>query len=364
MSSKNCFLKNEYVKMCLGGLLAGILFALLSLWGNPKNMGFCIACFIRDTAGALHLHEAGKLAYVRPEIVGLILGSFAISTIAREHKAVAGSNTVIRFVLGMLVMTGCLMFMGCPLRMILRLAGGDLNALMGLVGFIPGILTGVVFLNKGFSLGRNKKINKAWGYLTPGIFAVIFVLFLTVPSLFNQSTEGPGSMHAPIFVSLIAGIVLGIMFQRMRLCLAGGIRDIALFKDYKLILGFIGVFAGTLLTNIILTMVTDVPYVMVSFEGQSLAHTNYLWNALGMYLVGFGSILLGGCPLRQIILSGEGNCDSAVTILGYIAGAALCHIFNLASGGDGPTIQGRIAVTVGIIIVLAIAVIYTKRGRK
>ena len=37
-----------------------------------------------------------------------------------------------------------------------------------------------------------------------------------------------------------------------------------------------------------------------------------------MALVGWGSVLLGGCPLRQLILAGEGNGDSAVTVLGMI----------------------------------------------
>ena len=43
---------------------------------------------------------------------------------------------------------------------------------------------------------------------------------------------------------------------------------------------------------------------------------------MGMLLVGFGCVLLGGCPLRQLVLSGEGNSDSAVTVLGLIVGAA------------------------------------------
>ena len=41
-----------------------------------------------------------------------------------------------------------------------------------------------------------------------------------------------------------------------------------------------------------------------------------------MALAGWGSILLGGCPLRQLILAGEGNGDSAVTVFGMIVGAA------------------------------------------
>ena len=91
------------------------------------------------------------------------------------------------------------------------------------------------------------------------------------------------------------------------------------------------------------------------FAGQPIAHTDELWNALGMYLAGFGCILLGGCPLRQLILAGEGNTDSAVTVLGLMAGAAFAHNFGLASSGEGPTANGKIAVIIGIVVVAVIA---------
>lgn len=50
------------------------------------------------------------------------------------------------------------MFLGCPFRMILRLAGGDWNAIFGLIGFIVGILAGVFFLKKGYTLKRSYKM--------------------------------------------------------------------------------------------------------------------------------------------------------------------------------------------------------------
>ena len=53
-----------------------------------------------------------------------------------------------RFVIAMFVMIGCLMFLGCPFRMILRLAGGDFNALFGILGFVGGILAGCCFPEK------------------------------------------------------------------------------------------------------------------------------------------------------------------------------------------------------------------------
>jgi YedE family putative selenium metabolism protein len=95
-------------------------------------MGCCIACFLRDIAGALGLHGAAKVQYVRPEIIGLVLGSFCMSVATHEFKPRAGSSPALRFVIGGFVMVGALAFLGCPLRMMLRLAGGDFNALVAL----------------------------------------------------------------------------------------------------------------------------------------------------------------------------------------------------------------------------------------
>ena len=57
------------------GIVIGILASLLQLWGNPANMGICVACFIRDITGALGLHRAPVVQYLRPEIIGFVLGS-------------------------------------------------------------------------------------------------------------------------------------------------------------------------------------------------------------------------------------------------------------------------------------------------
>ena len=132
-------------------------------------MGFCIACFLRDTAGGLGMHRAAAVQYIRPEIVGLVLGSFIVALCRKEFSAKGGSAPVTRFVLGFFVMIGCLMFLGCPFRMILRLAGGDLNALLGLLGFALGILAGVFFLKRGYSLKRTYPQTKLDGFLFPVI---------------------------------------------------------------------------------------------------------------------------------------------------------------------------------------------------
>ena len=134
-----------------------------------------------------------------------------------------------------------------------------------------------------------------------------------------------------------------------------------LFKEYKLLFGFAAILVTALVMNLILGAVTGTSYFNPGFAGQPIAHTDGLWNALGMYLAGFGCILLGGCPLRQLILAGEGNTDSAVTVLGLMAGAAFAHNFGLASSGEGPTVNGKIAVIIGIVVVAVIAAVNSMR---
>ncbi|MEG2199932.1 MAG: YedE-related selenium metabolism membrane protein, partial [Anaerovorax sp.] len=48
-------MKGKPLIIITGAIIGAISLALVYL-GNPANMGFCIACFLRDTAGGLGLH--------------------------------------------------------------------------------------------------------------------------------------------------------------------------------------------------------------------------------------------------------------------------------------------------------------------
>ena len=348
------------------GVVVGLAALLLTVLGNPSNMGFCIACFERDTAGALGLHSAAKVQYVRPEIIGLVLGAFLVSLVTKEFRPKAGSSPATRFVLGVIVIVGALVFLGCPLRMLLRLGGGDVNALVGLVGFVAGIGIGVLVLNRGFSLKRAYPASPVEGSILPAVVTGLLILALAVPSLFKASEEGPGSMHAPAIAALLIAVVVGALAQRARLCMVGGIRDVMLFRDFKLIYGFVAIFVTVLVGNLILGK------FRLGMAAQPIAHSITLWNFLGMVLAGWGSVLLGGCPLRQLILAGEGNGDSAVTVFGMVVGAALAHNFGLAGNPDslneagelvvgGISANGKIAVCLGIVILLVISLVNSRQ---
>lgn len=343
--------KKERLVIVIAGLIIGVIAAALAALGNPANMGFCIACFLRDISGALGLHQAAAVQYIRPEIPGLVLGSFAAALVKKEFSPRGGSAPITRFILGFFVMIGCLMFLGCPFRMILRLAGGDGNAIFGFIGFAAGILAGVFFLNRGYSLKRTYKQPAVEGGALPVMMVVLLVLLISAPSFirFTEAGGGPGALHAAVGISLAAGVAVGALAQRTRLCMVGGIRDLVLFCEPKLILGFAAIFLSALVSNAALD------WFHPGFAGQPVAHTDGLWNALGMFLTGYGCVLLGGCPLRQLVLSGEGNADSTAAVLGLIVGAAFAHNFGLAASAAGPTGAGKIAVVIGIVVVSAIA---------
>ncbi len=354
-------LSDSKKKLALAGVICGVVAACLAWFGNPANMAFCIACFIRDTAGALGLHSAETVQYARPEIIGLVLGAFIISVATKEYRSTAGSSPMVRFVLGMILAIGSLVFLGCPLRMIIRMSAGDLNAWVALIGFILGVGTGVFALKKGFSLGRAHLTNRVSGGILPALMLGVLILALG-SSLLKSSTSGPGSMHAPILLSLAGGLIFGAVAQKSRMCFAGSIRDVILMRNFDLLTIIGGFFVVMLIFNIAtgrFVPAFDTPGV--------IAHSEHLWNILGMYAVGFAAVLAGGCPLRQLILAGQGSSDSAVTVLGMFAGAAAAHNFGLAASGtalDAETqelvagtvpMNGKVAVILCIIVCFVIA---------
>ncbi len=361
-------LLNQKKGLLAVGVVAGAMLALLAYFGNPANMAMCAACFIRDTAGALKLHSASVVQYFRPEVVGLVVGAFVIALATKEYRSTAGSSPMIRFVLGFIMMIGALVFLGCPLRMVIRMAAGDLNAYVGLIGLVLGIATGTLFLKKGYSLGRERDTNKSAGAVLPLVLAALMIIGLTA-GVFAASETGPGSKHAPVLIALAASLVVGMLAQKARICFAGGVRNVMLMRDFDLLLPIAGLFVVMLAYNLV------TGNFKLSFEGQPIAHSQHLWNILGLYAVGFAAVLAGGCPLRQMTLAGQGSCDAAVTFLGMLIGAAFAHNFGLAGAAasaataeaaavaGGPALAGQI-VLVGCIAVLFVIGAVNLRNRR
>lgn len=355
-------------KLALSGVVIGLLVMLLAMSGNPANMAICVACFIRDAAGALKLHTAAPVQYFRPEIVGFVCGSFLISMATKEYRSTAGSAPMVRFLLGAVMMIGALVFLGCPLRMVLRMSAGDLNAYVALIGFAGGVATGSCFLKKGFSLGRTYETKSLSGAVLPVLLAALLVIGVAT-GVYTASTEGPGSKHAPLLLALVVALVIGALAQKSRMCFTGSIRDVILMKNFDLL----SIIAALFVVMTVYNIATG--NFHLSFSGQPIAHSQHLWNILGMYVVGFAAVLAGGCPLRQLILAGQGSSDSAVTFLGMLLGAAFAHNFNLVGSAakaatatdaavpGGPAMPGKIAVIVCIVLLFVIAATNLRRKK-
>ena len=362
-----CDIRENFFSTTLGiaivGIVIGTLAAFLQSQGNPGNMGVCVACFERDIAGALGLHTAAVVQYLRPEILGFVLGAFAVSVFAKEFSPRFGSAPLVRFLLGMVAMIGALVFLGCPWRAFLRLAGGDLNAIAGIAGLATGIYGGTLFFRRGFTLGKTTGRPTWVGLLFPAIILGLLILRLVFPPIAGEvkngllwySLKGPGSQYAPLIISLGAGLVIGILAQRSRFCTMGALRDIFLFRQFHLFTGLSCLVLAAFVANLFFGQVN------VSFEGQPIAHTDGLWNFLGMALAGLAFALAGGCPGRQLFAAGEGNADAAMFALGMFAGAGIAHNFATASSPAGLAANGALGVGVGFAICLGIGFLYSKK---
>jgi len=354
MSAVSLFLTSRWGPV-ITGISVGVLAPLLVFWGNPGNMGICVVCFTRDIAGALGFHRAGVAQYIRPEIIGFVLGALVAALVFKEFKPRTGSAPLVRFILGMFAVFGALVFLGCPWRAYLRLAGGDWNAIFGILGLVVGIGIGILFLRRGFSLGRNRPAPKAVGWVMPVIMVVLLVILVVEPQFGRDaegkltgpiffSTTGPGSQHAPLIISLVVGLFIGFLAQRSRFCTVGAVRDAILLRDSRLLYGLLALIVAAFVTNLILGQ------FHAGFANQPVAHTNGWWNFGGMVLAGLAFTLAGGCPGRQMFLSGEGDADSAMFISGMLVGAGVAHTYNIASSAAGPGVFGPFIVVTGIVV--------------
>jgi YedE family putative selenium metabolism protein len=338
------------------GAFIGVFASLLQKWGNPGNMGICVACFERDIAGAIGFHRAAVVQYLRPEIIGFVLGSLIAAYLFKEFRPRVGSAPIVRFVLGAFAMIGALVFLGCPWRAVLRLAGGDGNALFGLLGLIGGIWIGTRFLKSGYNLGRTEKTYPSVGWMLPLIMMGFLAFLLIFPQIQGEaksgilfySVQGPGSMHAPLIISILVGLGIGFLAQRSRFCTMGSFRDLILFRETHLFSGLTTLAVFAFITNLI------VGQFHPGFAEQPVAHTMGLWNFGGMVLAGLAFCLAGGCPGRQLFLAGEGDGDAAVFVLGMIVGAGFSHNFGLASSPTGVGPHGIAAVIIGMLACLFI----------
>jgi uncharacterized protein len=390
-------------KLAGAGVVIGGIAAWLVSKGNPGNMGVCIACFMRDIAGTFGgaAVNMGGVAYLRPELPGLLLGAFATALVAGEFRPRGSSAWPLRFAMGFIFMVAALVFLGCTVRAWLRVGGGDLNAVVGVMGLTVGIGVGSAFLRSGYRLGRARDLPMAAGFVAPIVALMVVALasatalgakppFLTItPANAKATPQGavvvgqkvlkpagarlldgavvtadgktlstaqavgkskpmPGGKRAPLIVSLIAGAFIGIVAQRSRLCTTGGIRDVILWRSYDKLIGIVALVFGALVINVALGQ------FRLGFADQPVAHSDSFGNFAAMAVSGLAAVLMGGCPLRQVVMAGEGDGDAGAALLGMLVGALFAHGTNLASSPRSIAPGALVALALMSIVLLGV----------
>ena len=340
----------------ISGAVLGIVAAFLAYAGNPANMGICAACFLRDTSGALGFHSVQTLQYLRPELIGLVLGGFLASLFwTKEFTPKNSTATFSSFFLGVFAMIGALVFLGCPWRAFLRLGGGDMTAIAGFLGLAGGGGIGVFFKKNGYKVDESVSVSKNIGFL-PVIFSILLLLALVFGlkigengALFS-SVKGPAAQHAALFISLIGGLVVGVFMQKSKFCSVGAFAR-AYKGDFSMFWGVVAIIAFASIANLALGQ------YKFGFETQPIAHNDFVWNFLGMVLAGLCFSLSEGCPGKHLVQMGTGNLHSGIFVIGMMAGAGFAHNFLLASSPAGITPYAPWAVGLGFVFAVYVGVL-------
>ncbi len=329
------------------GVALGALGVMLSVWGNPENSGICVSCFIENSAGALGFHDNPRMQYLRPELIGFVLGALLSAGAFREFSSRGGSAPLPRLFSGIFLIVGCAVFIGCPIKLFLRVTAGDFTALAGVLGLVGGVWIGLQGLARGVHLGRYGEARGGSGLLVPGFFGLLLLLLLARPGFVIFSGRGSAAQHAPWLIALGAGLALGALAQRSRFCITGSIRDTLLMGR-----------RSSLLWGLLAFVITGVAFNIATgrfnpgLYGQPGAHLEHLWSFLGMALVGWISVLIGGCPFRQLVKAGEGDADAGLVVIGMFIGGALVQSWGIAATAAGVSLYGKAAVLLGFVFVL------------
>ena len=331
------------------GALLGALAVGLTALGNPASTGLCASCFLVNVAGALGLHARESQSYMRPEILGIVLGAFFASYSAREFRVRGGGSPVAHFAGGAFLLLGCEVFIGCPIKVLLRTAGGGIAGAVGLAGLVAGVLTATLYLRDGFFLQDPKELPEGTGFVLPAAAFLLLLLASGVPEAFAAWTLPAGAHHAPFAASAAAGLLFGAAGQRSRFCVTGSIRTGLLARDFREAAGTLAFLVAALALNLAQGAFSP----SLAFEPG--AHTDLFWAFLALAMVGFGAILVAGCPFRQLVRASSGDLDAAAAIAGMLLAAGLSVRWGIGSSPAGVTSAGKVAVLLGCAFFLALA---------
>ncbi len=142
------------------GVVAGLLAVGVQVFFGlepPPAYAICITCHPRDMVTWLVNHIAGlnwEIAPVSAAVpllttVGLLIGAHIAARLNQELRPVSLGKGWRSFIYGVLVMNAGILVLGCPTRLLLLSAYGELLAVIAVVGVVIGIILGTLLLARG-----------------------------------------------------------------------------------------------------------------------------------------------------------------------------------------------------------------------
>jgi len=142
-------------------------------------------------------------------------------------------------------------------------------------------------------------------------------------------------------ITLALGLIIGYLAQRSGFCSIGGMRDLMMFKHTRLFFGYLALIGGALIGYIIFWLIIPSAFPgffwvanngidpMPGAPGGLVVGSYIILAIVGGFGMGLIGVLLGGCPLRQIVMSSEGGRNSLFFVIGLIIGAVVFHAFTI-----------------------------------
>ena len=121
--------------------------------------------------------------------------------------------------------------------------------------------------------------------------------------------------------TLVAGLVIGFLWQRSKACSVSGYRDFFLFRDTYLLKTVVGMGVGAFAGFAVLRFLTpNEGDFLALLSTPGLTFDTILLIFIGGLGYGIFSVLAGGCPTKQHVSAASGSKTSMLYLIGFYAG--------------------------------------------
>lgn len=150
-------------KIRISAVTAGIIIATVAVaaqvifgFSHPEAYGVCLVCHGRDMLAQLYqtvFHKAMDMSvYARSgpvlTVIGILAGAFIGAVSSGEFRWQWVEGKFASFLRGIVVAICALIISGCPMRLMIRSAYGDVKALLGIIALMLGCVVGTLILKK------------------------------------------------------------------------------------------------------------------------------------------------------------------------------------------------------------------------